>query len=188
MKTTNNKEFTSPLVKIHKFLLQAILGIIIIGLVSAVSLAFIYYRDITRLNTLTSTLKEKEHQLQALQSMKETIPSLKDSIETSRKKLFTKNEAAFFQKTLPQTLINLGLTVTNVVIGPEEAPEPGSFEIAYQKLSLSLRGSEKSFLAFAKYLENALQKEIKLISINLAFDRNNYYVNLVLLIPYSIPD
>lgn len=188
MKMDNNKEFISPLVKIHKFLLQAILGIIIIGLIIAGSLTFIYFRDITRLNTLASSLKEKEQQLQTLQSMKDTIPSIQDSIENSRKKLFTKNEVAFFQKTLPQTLINLGLTVTNVAIGPEEAPEPGSFEIAYQKLSLSLRGSENSFLAFAKYLENTLQKEIKLISINLAFDRNNYYVNLVLLIPYSLPD
>ncbi|MBT9131186.1 MAG: hypothetical protein DDT40_00932 [candidate division WS2 bacterium] len=180
----NNKEFTSPLVKIHKILLQAILGVIILGLVSTGSLAFLYYRDITRLNTLISTLKEKEHRLQALQSMKETIPTLKDSIETSRKKLFTKNEAAIFQKALPRTLINLGLTVTNKVIGAEETPEPGRFEIAYQKLSLSLRGSEKSFLAFANYLENTLQKEVKLISINLAFDR----INLVLLIPYSLPE
>lgn len=186
MKTTN-KEYTSPLVKIHKTLLQVILGIIIIGLVSAGTLSFIYFRDITRLNALVATLKEKEYQFQALQFMKDTIPSIKGSIENSRKKLFTKDEVAVFQKTVPQTLLNLGFGVSNVVIGPEEIPEPGNSEIAYQNISLSLRGSEKSFLSFANYLEVTMPKEVRLTSLNLARqDKNTFSVNLVLLVPYRI--
>lgn len=185
MKTTN-KDYLSPLVKIHKTLLQLILVIIIIGLISAGSLFFIYFRDITRLNSLVFNLKEREYQLQTLQFMKETIPSLKGSIENSSKKLFTRDEAAIFQKTLPQTLINLGLTVTNLVIGSEEFPESGNPDIAYQILSLSLRGSEKSFLALAKYLENTIQKEVQLTTIDLALDRNAYQINLVLLVPYRM--
>lgn len=183
---TSHKDYLSPLVKMHKTLLQLILGIIIIGLVSAGTLFFIYFRDINRLNSLVSKLKEKEYQLQTLQFMNETIPSLKGSIENSTKKLFTREEAANFQKTLPQTLINLGFAVSNVAIGPETTPDIGNPEIAYQTLSLSLRGSDKSFLALAKYLENNMQKEIQLTTLNLAFDRNIYQVNLGLLVPYRI--
>ncbi len=144
---------------------------------------YLFKRDITALNILTSSFQEKESSLITLKSMEEYTIKAKELIDEYKGRVFS--EPDIFLKNLPKLISDKGLLINSINIGEESTTSLEDSSFSYITINLSLKGSENSLLSMLDYLENKLEKEVRVSSLNITRETSNLLqieLNLIIII------